>query len=196
MAARGTKTCASRFRGAQTNGPHGVCSKAVGSVHESSVKIRRHQQHSKFVTQSFSHTEFQWWQLKSQQLPRPPANDNSGNNKRVTGQNKKKKSKEKHRALIEAQMQKMANEALSAKHWQPIGRDDAFPGFDSWHFSRVLGSHHWRGLKAASVVARSVGNPPSGSSEAASFAQVQPRHRDDHEERERQSVAGLSSRSH
>lgn len=41
-------------------------------------------------------------------------------------------------------MRKLANEALSAKHWQPISRDDAFPGFDSWHFSRLLGSHHWR----------------------------------------------------
>lgn len=164
MAACGTKTCASRFGGAQTNGPHGVCGEAVGSVHKSSVKIRKLQQDSKFVTQSFSDTQFQRWQLKSQLLPRPPANDNSGNNKKKShwAKRKTKKKKKKHRALIEAQMRKMANEALSAKHWQPIGRDDAFPGFDSWHFSRVLGSHHWRGTKAASVAACSVGSPRGG----------------------------------
>lgn len=52
MAARGTKTCASRFRGAETNEPHG---EAAGSVHKSPVKIRKLKHDSKFVTQSFSH---------------------------------------------------------------------------------------------------------------------------------------------
>lgn len=85
--------CFSLWRCSNQWATHGVCGEAVGSGHKSSVKIRKLQQDSKFVTQSFSDTEFQRWQLKSQMLPRPPANDNSGNNKKKSHWAKIKKEK-------------------------------------------------------------------------------------------------------
>lgn len=85
--------CFSLWRCSNQWATHGVCGEAVGSGHKSSVKIRKLQQDSKFVTQSFSDTEFQRWQLKSQLLPRPPANDNSGNNKKKESLGKRGKKK-------------------------------------------------------------------------------------------------------